>query len=206
VVAKRVQARSGVTGEPVSRTQPAPEFQAPARSARERSRSGSGGASRRTIGLIAAGIVVVIVLAVALLGKGGSSPTRSTGSTTAQTTTGTTGTQTHHKVKPAAKATNPADTTVSVLNGTETTGLARRVSTSLQTKGYSQAAAQFGSPPGTHEVTVVEYATGHQADAEGVAHALSLIHVQPMEQAVATLAGAAKVVVIVGADEAAKTP
>ena len=44
-------------------------------------------------------------------------------------------------------------------------------------------------------MTVVEYAVGHQADAEGVAHALSVGHVQPMEQAVATLAGAAKVVV-----------
>lgn len=158
------------------------------------------------IGLIAAGVVIVVVLAVVLLGKGGSSPTKSTGSTSAQTTTGTTGTKTHHKAKTAAKATNPADIAVSVLNGTETTGLARRVSTSLQTKGYSQAAAQFGSPPGTHEVTVVEYAGGHQADAEGVARSLSLSHVQPMEQAVATLAGAAKVVVIVGADEATKAP
>jgi hypothetical protein len=205
IVAKRVQARSGVTGAPVARAQPAPELTAPARSARERSRVASGGSSRRMIGLIVA-VVVVVVLVVVLLGKGGSSPTKSAGSTSAQTTTGTTGTKTHHKAKPAGKATNPADTTVSVLNGTETTGLARRVSTSLQTKGYSQAAAQFGSPPGTHEVTVVEYAGGHQTDAEGVARALSLSHVQPMEQAVAALAGAAKVVVIVGADEATKAP
>ncbi len=151
--------------------------------------------------------MIVVVLAFVLLGKGGSSPTRTKGSTSAQTTTGSTTTAKHHKApKTSAKATNPADLAVSVLNGTETTGLARRVSTSLQTNGYSQAAAQFGSPPGTHEVTVVEYAGGHQADAEGVAHALSLAHVQPMEQAVATLAGAAKVVVIVGADEAAKAP
>ncbi len=49
---------------------------------------------------------------------------------------------------------------------------------------------------------MVEYASGHQADAEGVARSLSVTQVQPMESAVAALAGSAKVVVIVGADKA----
>ena len=204
-MAKRVQARAGTPAVP-SRAQAAPELQPPARASRNRERS-SGGSSRRMIGAIAVGLAIVVALVVVLASKGGSSPSKSTGSTAAHTVTGTKGTKAHHKAaKAPAKATNPADTTVAVLNGTETTGLARRVSTSLQTKGYSQAAAQFGSPPGTHEVTVVEYASGHQADAEGVAGSLSVTHVQPMEQAVAALAGSAKVVVIVGADEAAKTP
>jgi hypothetical protein len=158
------------------------------------------------IGVIAAGLAIVVVLVVVLASKGGSSPTKGTGSTSAQGTSGSKTVKAHHKAKALAKAENPADTTVSVLNGTETTGLARRVSTSLQQSGYSQATAQFGSPPGSHEVTVVEYASGHQADAEGVAHSLSVSHVQPMEQAVATLAGSAKVVVIVGADEATTVP
>jgi len=153
------------------------------------------------------GLVVVLALVVVLLTKGGSPSPKNAGSTTARSATGSTTTTTHRKSsKPAVKATNPADLTLSVLNGTETTGLAQRISTGLQQGGYSQATALYGRPPGANEVTVVEYATGHEADAEGVAHQLSVSHVQPMEQAVGALSGSAKVVVIVGADEAAKAP
>ena len=54
--------------------------------------------------------------------------------------------------------------------------------------------------------TVVQYSSGHQAEAEGVAHSLDVSQVQPLEPAVATLAGSASVVVIVGADKAATVP
>jgi hypothetical protein len=93
-----------------------------------------------------------------------------------------------------------------VLNGTETTGLAHRVSSALQQRGYSQATALSGRPPGTNQVTVVQYASGHQSDAQGVARSLSVSQVQPMEAAVSSLSGTAKVVVIVGADQAATVP
>jgi hypothetical protein len=146
-------------------------------------------------------VLVVIVLAVVLLTRGGSSPHGATGAAT------TIAGQSIPKRKPAkvpakpAKATPPAETDVIVLNGTEATGLAARVASQLQQGGYSQAAARYGRPPGANDATVVEYASGHQADAEGVAHSLSVSHVQPVEQAVAALSGGAKVVVIVGADQ-----
>ena len=89
---------------------------------------------------------------------------------------------------------------MAVLNGTETTGLAHRVSSALQQRGYSQANALNGHPPGSGQVTVVEYASGHQAEAEGVARTLSVKDVQPLEAAVAGLAGSAQVVVVVGTD------
>ncbi len=93
-----------------------------------------------------------------------------------------------------------------MLNGTETTGLAHRAASELQTSGYSQAVALSGRPPGSGLVTVVEYAGGHRAEAEGVAHSISVTHVQPIEAAVAALAGSANVVVIVGADKATSSP
>jgi hypothetical protein len=93
-----------------------------------------------------------------------------------------------------------------VLNGTETTGLAHRVSASLQQHGYSQAAALSGRPPGADQTTMVQYAAGHQAEAESVAQSLSIAQVQPLEATVAALSGAAKVVVVVGADKAATSP
>ncbi len=158
--------------------------------------------------ILAAGVVVVIALVVVFATKGGS--TAKHGLTNASTPTGITTTTTtsskkkssSHQTKPAKPATPPAELSVVVLNGTETTGLAHRISTELQQAGYSQANALFSRPPGTNEVTVVEYASGHQADAQEVAHSLSVSRVQPMEQAVTVLAGSAKVVVIAGADRA----
>jgi hypothetical protein len=89
-----------------------------------------------------------------------------------------------------------------VLNGTETTGLAHRVSSELQQGGYSQATALNGRPPGTNQHSVVQYTSGHRGEAEAVAHSLGVSQVQPIESAVTALAGSANVVVIVGADKA----
>jgi hypothetical protein len=146
---------------------------------------------------------VVAAVVVALTSLGGSSSNKGT---VATTSTGTT-TKTHTssaKGKHGAKATpalSPAETNVAVLNGTETTGLAHRIASDLQQNGYSQANALDGTPPGSGQVTVVEYASGHHAEAEGVAHSLSVKDVQPLETAVSSLAGSAPVVVIVGADK-----
>ena len=101
---------------------------------------------------------------------------------------------------------NAAEIPVTVLNGTETTGLAHRVAVTLQQSGFSQASAQSGQPPGNGQVTVVEYAEGSKAEAQAVAHSLSVTQVQPMEVAVSNLANSAKVVVIVGADKATASP
>jgi hypothetical protein len=93
-----------------------------------------------------------------------------------------------------------------VLNGTETTGLAHRVAGQLQQSGYTKSVALAGRPSGANQTTVVQYASGHRADAEGVARALGAGQPQPMEAAVASLSGSATVVVIVGLDKAATVP
>lgn len=151
---------------------------------------------------------MIVALAIVLATRSSNNPSGSAASQgTAEARTSSTASK--HKrpakkpTKPAVTTTPPAETSVTVLNGTETEGLARRVASELQQGGYSQAAAAFGRPPGANEATVVEYATGHQADAEGIAHSLSVSHVQPIEQAVSALAPSATVVVIVGTDKAA---
>jgi hypothetical protein len=95
---------------------------------------------------------------------------------------------------------------VAVLNGTGTTGLAHRVSGELRSQGFSKATALNGRPPGANQVTVVEYASGHQAQAQGVARSLGVSQAQPIEGTVASLAGSATVVVIVGLDKASTSP
>ena len=93
-----------------------------------------------------------------------------------------------------------------VLNGTSTNGLAHRVSSELSGQGFARATALTGHPPGANQVTVVEYASGHKADAQSVARTLGVSQAQPMEGTVASLAGSATVVVIVGLDKAATSP
>jgi len=95
---------------------------------------------------------------------------------------------------------------VVVLNGTATTGLAHHVSDELRKGGYTRATALTGQPPGTNQVTVVEYANGHRGEAQSVAKTLGVSQPQPIEGTVSSLAGSATVVVIVGLDKAATVP
>jgi hypothetical protein len=151
----------------------------------------------------------LIIAAAVLIAKsvGGSSPSKNA-ATTSATASGHTSTTHHAKphaktpTKSSAPTTNPAETVVDVLNGTNTTGLAHRVAGDLQKGGYSQATALAGRPSGSNQSTVVEYAAGHQGDAQGVAHSISVSQVQPLEGSVAAIAPAATVVVIVGLDRA----
>ena len=144
---------------------------------------------------------MVVVALVLVLSSGGSSA----GKQSAGKTTSTSARARSHSDRggSSAPAASPAATTVAVLNGTSTNGLAHSLAKSLQQSGYSQATALNGTPPGSHAVTVVEYTTGHRADGEGVASALAVTQVQPLETPVAALASSATVVVIVGADKAA---
>jgi LytR cell envelope-related transcriptional attenuator len=161
--------------------------------------------------LIVGGVIVVVVVLVLVLSSGGGgksgSNTSAAGHGAAKTVSGTTPqahkrASSHHSESPAVAAA-PAATAVVVLNGTSTTGLAASLSRSLQQGGYSQATAMNGTPSGSHATTIVEYTGGHKADAQGVAKALEVTRVQPMETGVSSLAGAATVVVIAGEDKAA---
>jgi LytR cell envelope-related transcriptional attenuator len=150
--------------------------------------------------------VVVIVLAVSSLGGGSSK--NATGTSAASTTpahshrTHTGASTSSHPSESSALAVSPAETQVAVLNGTSTEGLAHRLSATLQQSGYSQAIPLNGTPPGAHQTTVVQYASGHRAEAAQVARALGVGEVQPMEATVSPLVGNSTVVVIAGLDKA----
>jgi LytR cell envelope-related transcriptional attenuator len=154
-------------------------------------------------------VAVVVVAVIALGGSSGHKATASTGTTTATHSAASKPARGHKaasKAAPKTPAVSPAETNVAVLNATETEGLAHRTANELQQSGYSQAAALNGKPPGSGQVSIVEYSSGHQAEAEAVAHAANVTHVQSMEAAVAALANSAPVVLIVGADKATQSP
>jgi hypothetical protein len=161
---------------------------------------------------VIAGVILIGVVAVvlAVVGVGGGSSARKA-STAAGSATSAGGS--HARASGARQSSkarsgsgSPAETSVVVLNGTETTGLAHRLAGRLHQSGYSRATALSGHPPGANQVSVVEYASGHKGAAEGVARSLGVSQTQPMEAAVASLAGSAPVVVIVGLDKSASGP
>jgi hypothetical protein len=161
--------------------------------------------------LIVGGVVVVVVVVVAIVlvlslhGGGKSSGQGSTaGHRVANTGSGAKAhKQTSSHQGESSVAASPASTAVVVLNGTNTNGLAHSLANDLQQGGYSQAEPMNGTPPGSHATTVVEYTSGHRADAQGVASAIGVTRVQPIEAAVSSLAGSATVVVVAGEDKAA---
>lgn len=155
-------------------------------------------------------MAAIALVAIAL---GSSSSSSNSGSQKASSTDGAarshrSGSSTHSQSQasePTSPSASPAETQVAVLNGTNTTGLAHRLAAGLQQSGYSQATPLDGTPPGAHQTTVVEYSSGHHAEAEGVAKALSVSTVQPLEASVAPLVGNSTVVVIAGTDKAGPT-
>jgi hypothetical protein len=150
--------------------------------------------------VIAGLLVAVIVVAVIVLSSNGSGTKHGSPPTTTVTNVNASH---HHKGASGLSAAARAAMTVTVLNGTETEGLAHRTAAALQRRGYSQAVALGGKPTGANQATVVEYAPGERRDAEDVARAVSVSTVQPLEESVSALADSAQVVVIVGANSGA---
>jgi preprotein translocase subunit SecG len=166
--------------------------------------------------LIVGGLVVAIAIVVVVIvslggGSKGSGASTHTGSQASTTKTSSTdhrakSSTSHTSVGGTALSANAANTEVAVLNGTSTTGLAHRISAELRTQGFTKATPLGGTPPGANETTVVEYASGHSAEAQSVAHALGVSQAQPIEGTVASMANSAPVVVIVGLDKASTSP
>ena len=175
------------------RPRTAPADRRPAHTARAAPR---GRSPARATALIVGGVLVgvaVLVVILSSLGGGGSGATSVTKSGSAA---GVHAGGSHSKSRARRASTaasspagSPAKTSVAVLNGTETEGLAHRISTNLRQNGYTQATALNGRPPGANQATVVEYASGHLADAQGVARALAVTRVQPIESSTASFVG-----------------
>jgi hypothetical protein len=172
-----------------------------------RSYTTKGRSPTRVVVLLVAGVVLLVVALVLILSKtGGGSGTANSAHRTAAHARAHARHSAAGSRRTAAAPAGAGATNVVVLNGTSTAGLAHRVAGELRQSGYSQATPMGGSPPGANQVTVVEYASGHQGDAEGIARSLGVGQAQPMEASVASLSGSATVVVIVGLDKAATVP
>ena len=148
---------------------------------------------------------IVAGLAFAVLGLGDSGTSSANTSTSGASRAGA-GKHSSRAATPRRSAqtatVSPAETQVAVINGTGTAGLAHRLAASLQQGGYSQATPLNGVPPGTRQTTVVQYTSGHRAEASSVARALGVSQVQPIEASVSPLVGSSTVVVVAGLNSA----
>lgn len=137
----------------------------PMRPAPRRSRSG------RTIAAIlvaALGVAAVIAAVLVLTGKGGSS----TASKSSAASVGASSLTSRRTARSVAVV--PSTVTVSVLNGTDLSGLAARVATKLQGEGYRKGAVTNAATQ-TETTSTVAYLTPvYKPDAVAVATALKL--------------------------------
>jgi len=94
---------------------------------------------------------------------------------------------------------NPSTVTVSVLNGTTVPGLAAQIGDELESAGFQRGNVANAIDQQRAE-SVVLHAEGADREARTVARKLGISQIEPVDPDSQALAGAASVVVIVGAD------
>jgi len=147
---------SGGSGSPVG-----PNF--PMRPAPRRSRTGRVIAA---IAVAALGVAAVVAAVVVLTNKGGSSKRKTSNSVSSSLTS--------HRTRPAATVVRPSTVIVSVLNGTDLTGLAGRVSDKLAADGFKKGAVTDAANQTETTTTVAYLLPADKPDALAVAAALKL--------------------------------
>ncbi len=167
-------------------------------------RSGVGRAFVILAALLGVGAVVAGVLVIKNINNSSSKSTSGSAASAAAART----TAANRRTGQVA-AVNPATVTVAVLNGTNTNGLAGKVSGRLDSAGYQKGYVGNFTPNQTQSSTLVQYMPGDKRDASAVASSLKLPpkSVEPLDSATQQIAcppsqGPCKsaVVVTVGSD------
>ncbi len=161
---------------------------------------------RRT-GILAAGgvagVVLVVVGLIALLGGGDDTPSTNPEPTVAsQTATATPGGAGGEPSATPASGPTRAETSVAVLNGTTVAGLAANIEEQLTQGGYATAQDPTNWTDSARSASVVFYASSeYRSQAIEVADLLDVPDRQPIIEEATALAPEADVVVVVGADQ-----
>jgi hypothetical protein len=154
---------------------------------------------RRGAAIVSAVLLLLVVggLLIATQSGGGS-----TAKPQAQNTLGapSQGNKPRTKPKPSAASVQRGNTTVAVLNGTTTPGLAATVSDQLSRGGFKRGNVTNAADQ-QQSTTAVLYAPGYKSAADEIAQLLKLKSVQPIDPGTQAIAGSdAHVVVTVGTD------
>ncbi len=140
----------------------------------------------RVFGVLAALLLVGVVVAGVFVIKN----INSSSSSSSKSQAAATSTLASHRSTTRAAAVNPATVTVLVLNGTDQTGAAGRVSQRLNSAGFLKGGVPSNAADQTHTSTIVAYMPNDRRDALAVATALKLRanSVQPVDPATQQIA------------------
>jgi hypothetical protein len=151
--------------------------------------------------------IALIVAGVVILGLGGTvgvlqlTKDEETDEPNVQAPDTNVGDPTAEPDRPEPARVNPADVTVTVLNATNTTGLAVRILSQLENQGFTKGNTGNATDRQRAE-SVVMYKPGNNDEARAVARRLDIASIEPIDDQAQQLAGAANVVVVLGADKA----
>jgi hypothetical protein len=168
--------------------------------------AGEGDGRRTPIIVVAAiaGLVLIVVGMIALIGGGGDEPKQAAGNAQPTQTAGTASTTeaktpTNQKKPPTISR---ADTNVAVLNGTTVGGLAASINSQLEQAGFTASQDPTNYTDQARSASVVFYnGSENRTQAIEIAKLLDISDRQPIIDAASALAPGADVVVVVGADQ-----
>jgi LytR cell envelope-related transcriptional attenuator len=148
--------------------------------------------------MIVAGILVALFAAVLLvtLLKGGNNNNVSTNATTQQHVRD----QRTVSTSPHNPRINRPAVNVSVLNGTQTSGLAKLVGDQLIAAGFTSTKTGNRNDGTNHPTSTVFYISGSKLEAQEVAKELKIKNVKPIDSGTQAASGSAPVVVVLGND------
>lgn len=184
-----------------------PVTSAASTSARRPGAAGSPGRSRRSgalvVGLIVAALAGVVFLGTRFIGGDNEPPTTGNqveeGPAASPTAAGSAGSAN----PPRSVASTRKVTTVAVLNGTQTPGLAANLLERLSGSGYAEGGKTGNAPEQSISTTTVYFAEGQRRQAADAARIIGGADLKPMDSATQALAGPnAKLLVIAGSDKA----
>jgi hypothetical protein len=160
----------------------------------------------RYIALMVAGVIILglggTVGVVALTGNDNKSSSKSSQGDTVPLPSGQgKGKSGSKKKKTFAPAIDPKTVTVTVVNGTAVTGLARQMSNKITAAGFALGNIATASQQQRAE-SVVLFKPGAQRQARAVASKVGIAQIQAIDAQNSGLAGTATVVVVVGQDKA----
>ncbi|MEA2369449.1 MAG: LytR cell envelope-related transcriptional attenuator, partial [Thermoleophilaceae bacterium] len=168
-------------------------------------RRGRNWTAPRYLALIVAGVIVLglggVVGFLALTDSDGGAK-KSSPSVSLPNGSGATKKKSSHKKRNFPPAIDPATVTVAVLNGTQVTGLASSTGQKVSAAGFRLGNVATASQQTPRTESVVLYQPGQSRQARAVARKLDISQIEPVDSSSAALAGAANVVVVVGADKA----
>lgn len=142
---------------------------------------------------ILVGIFAIVLFATQVLGGGEDEPAKNTAAQQRQQ-------RDAQSTAERSPEVNRAAVTISVLNGTETSGLAKLAGDGLQKSGFTDVTTGNRNDGVNHPTSTVYYASGYKTEAQEVANELKISDVKEADDAILAAGGSVPVIVVLGAD------